>query len=64
MNSMLKLQQAYDEAKHALVEREKQMLNSNKKAAKSDQQPKQNLAEIAQALLSSHLMLNDYDAKI
>ena len=37
MNSMLKLQQAYDEAKHALVEREKQMLNSNKKAAKNDQ---------------------------
>ena len=61
MNSMLKLQQAYDEAKNALVEREKQMLNS-KKAAKSDQQPKQNLAEIAQSLLRSHLMLNDYDA--
>ena len=63
MNSMLKLQQAYDEAKNALVEREKQMLNS-KKAAKSDQQPKQNLAEIAQSLLRSHLMLNDYDAEI
>ena len=62
MNNMLKLQQAYDQTKNALVEYEKQMLIS-KKVVKSDQQPKQNLAEIAQSLLRSHLMLNDYDAK-
>ena len=36
MNNMLKLQQAYDQTKNALVEYEKQMLSS-KKAVKSDQ---------------------------